>query len=147
MALIPPASLFRPSDRATCTNGHFEGLRVFAFTPLSLPLFLPLAPLPKRTLDVKKKGQLDTLRPKKEKKRKKSEPVFIIRNMCVVIPRAVIALSTRKPDFQPAPPPCFFSAGLAGYLLLLPQRLNRGERAFCRGLEPFALQIRALVQG
>lgn len=36
----------------------------------------------------------------------------------------------RKPDFPPSPP-CFFSAGLTGYLLLLPQPLNRGERAFC----------------
>lgn len=36
----------------------------------------------------------------------------------------------RKPDFPPSLP-CFFSAGLTGYLLLLPQRLNRGERAFC----------------
>ncbi len=36
----------------------------------------------------------------------------------------------RKPDFPPSLP-CFFSADLTGYLLLLPQRLNRGERAFC----------------
>lgn len=42
----------------------------------------------------------------------------------------------RKPDFPPSllfftSLPCFSCAGLTGYLLLLPQRLNRGERAFC----------------
>lgn len=43
----------------------------------------------------------------------------------------------RKPDFPPSLP-CFFSAGLTGYLLLLPQRLNRGERAFC-GIEAICI--------
>lgn len=43
----------------------------------------------------------------------------------------------RKPDFPPSLP-CIFSAGLTGYLLLLPQRLNRGERAFC-GIEAICI--------
>lgn len=65
----------------------------------------------KSTLDAQ--GQPHTLLAKKQ------APVFIIRNICVVIPSAVIALSTGN-RISPSLP-CFFSAGLTGYLLLLPQ--------------------------
>lgn len=63
------------------------------------------------TLDAQ--GQPDTLLAEKQ------APVFIIRNICAVIPSAVLALSTGN-RISPSLP-CFFSAGLTGYLLLLPQ--------------------------
>lgn len=79
-------------------------------------------PLLKYTLDVN--GQLDTLWPKKTSS-SLHNPKHLRRNsLCRY------CTFHRKPDFPPSPP-CFFSAGLTGYLLLLPQPLNRGERAFC----------------
>lgn len=91
-------TLFTSSDHATRRTDPFGS------ESSSLSLL-------KSTLDAQ--GQPDTLLAEKQ------APVFIIRNICAVIPSAVIALSTGN-RISPSLP-CFFSAGLTGYLLLLPQ--------------------------
>lgn len=88
----------------------------------------------KYTLDAS--GQLDTLAKKERKKKKTSSclhnPKHLRRNsLCCY------CTFHRKQDFPPSLPR-FFSTGLAGYLLPLPQRLNRGERAFC-GIEAICI--------
>lgn len=78
-----------------------------------------------------------TLWPKKKERKKKTStclhnPKHLRRNsLCCY------CTFHRKQDFPPSLPR-FFSTGLAGYLLPLPQRLNRGERAFC-GIEAICI--------
>lgn len=80
-------------------------------------------------------GQLHALCPLFQKQ----DPVFIIRYICAVIPCAIIALSTGN-RISPVSFSLqrFSCAGLTGYLLPLPRRLNRGERAFC-GIEAICI--------
>lgn len=122
MALIPPVF----SDRATVQPA--ERTLWAQSSPLSLL---------KRMLDVK--GQLDTLLAKKQ------APVFIIRNMCVVIPCAVIALSTEN-RISPLLYRVSSSPASQDIYCYCHNDLIEAKEPFV-GLELFALQIRAPVQG
>lgn len=96
----------------------------------------------KYTLDAS--GQLDTLA-KKERKKKKQAPVFIIRNICVVIPSAVIALSTGNRISHLL---CRVSSPLASQDIYCHchNDLIEAKEPFV-GLKLFALQMMAPVQG
>lgn len=117
-------TLFRPTDHATCRTDPLAQ---------SHRLYLSF----KYMLDVK--GQLDTLLAKEK------APVFIIRNICVVIPCAVIALSTGNRIsprlYRVSSPPA--SQDIYCYCH---NDLIEAKEPFV-GLELFALQIRAPVQG
>lgn len=119
MALIPPFSDWS-TMQACRTDPLAQSHRFLSFL--------------KYTLDAS--GQLDTLAKKKRKKK--------ITSSCLHNPKHLRRNSLccyctfhRKQDFPPSLPR-FFSTGLAGYLLPLPQRLNRGERAFC-GIEAICI--------
>ncbi|MEQ2183741.1 hypothetical protein GOODEAATRI_001152 [Goodea atripinnis] len=82
-------------------------------------------------------GQLDTLWPNPPTA--PPNVIFPVRNISVLIPCRLLRLPREIWIF-------LLRTASQDLLLLLPQRLNRGERAFV-GLSQFALQIRARVQG
>lgn len=96
----------------------------------------------KYTLDAS--GQLNTLA-KKKRKKKKQAPVFIIRNICVVIPFAVIPLSTGNRISHLL---CRVSSPLASQDIYCHchNDLIEAKEPFV-GLKLFALQMMAPVQG
>lgn len=121
MALIPPTPF--QTDRPCKPAERTLWLRVIGF-------YLSLSTHWMRADNL-------TLWPKKRKKKKITSsslhnPKHLRRNsLCCY------CTFHRKQDFPPSLPR-FFSTGLAGYLLPLPQRLNRGERAFC-GIEAICI--------
>lgn len=86
-----------------------------------------------------------TLWPKKKRKKKKQAPVFIIRNICVVIPFAVIPLSTGNRISHLL---CRVSSPLAlqDIYCHCHNDLIEAKEPFV-GLKLFALQMMAPVQG
>lgn len=127
MALIPPFSDWS-TMQACRTDPLAHSHRFLSFL--------------KYTLDAS--GQLDTLA-KKERKKKKQAPVFIIRYICVVIPSAVIALSTGNRISHLL---CRVSSPLASQDIYCHchNDLIEAKEPFV-GLKLFALQMMAPVQG